>query len=569
MAKKNINILIIDDDRSLVEVIKDHLEAKYNIYKAYNGKEGLEVLRQNIIDAIICDLLMPEMDGFEFIDIVSKNPQTKDIPIIVASVIGDEKAKSDYKLKTFDFIKKPIDFTQLIKDLEQLFPKKEPREKKSILLISNDKQLLSAFIEYFDEKSFSLHKTNSYIQTLEFLKKQKPSLIILDNNCKDFSSIQFVKTIRNNISTTNIPVFIITDYSLDKGSGKYNTIFPTGIYKQNIPEREFINSIFVKLEEIEKEKFFILKSEYKKKILIADDEESIRQLLRDTLSDYYEIIESKDGEETLNKVFEEYPDLIILDIGLPKINGIEVCKKIKSDLFLKNIPVIMLTIREKEIDELQGYLSGAFEYITKPFDASFLLEKINDAFLKTPISGDINPLTHMPGEIVTDYILNKLIRSDKLFSYIYVDIKDLKFYNKVYGFNEGEKIIKLLSQIVIDSVRKYGKKDDFVAHLGSDDFVIITSPGKENSISRNIIENFDKKVLDFYKQDDKEHEFILFVDRKGNKHKIPLLSISIAIINNLYKKFTHIVEIKDIAFELIKYLKKKKGSNYTVDRRKK
>jgi len=122
----------------------------------------------------------------------------------------------------------------------------------------------------------------------------------------------------------------------------------------------------------------------KKRILIVDDKPELRKALAIRLeASNYQVLTASDGEEALKKVREERPDLIILDIMLPKMDGFKVCRLFKFDPQYKNIPVIMLTVKAQREDKLMGMETGADEYITKPFNAEELLAKVKEHLKKS------------------------------------------------------------------------------------------------------------------------------------------------------------------------------------------
>jgi DNA-binding response OmpR family regulator len=117
----------------------------------------------------------------------------------------------------------------------------------------------------------------------------------------------------------------------------------------------------------------------KKRVLIVDDESHIVELVRVCLEDTdYEILEAYDGQEALDKARLEKPDLILLDIMLPKMDGYEVCRNLKTDDSTKTIPVVMLTAKGQEVDKVKGFQSGADSYMTKPFSPLRLLTELEE-----------------------------------------------------------------------------------------------------------------------------------------------------------------------------------------------
>ena len=120
------------------------------------------------------------------------------------------------------------------------------------------------------------------------------------------------------------------------------------------------------------------------KILVVDDEEHIVMILKDSLEfSGFQVVTAYNGEEALEMVEKGRPDLIVLDIGMPKLDGWQVCRQLKADFRTKKIPIIMLTARSAQIEELRGWESGADDYLTKPCDYKVLLEKIESFLPKT------------------------------------------------------------------------------------------------------------------------------------------------------------------------------------------
>lgn len=122
----------------------------------------------------------------------------------------------------------------------------------------------------------------------------------------------------------------------------------------------------------------------KKRILVVDDESDIVEALRIMLeANNYEVLVAYDGLEALKKARQELPDLIILDLMLPQMNGYKVCRRLKYDLKYKHIPIIMLTVKSQLKDMEMGFASEADDYVTKPFDPQDLLDRIKEQLGET------------------------------------------------------------------------------------------------------------------------------------------------------------------------------------------
>ncbi len=305
------------------------------------------------------------------------------------------------------------------------------------------------------------------------------------------------------------------------------------------------------------------------KILIVDDEADIRDVLRITLeAENYEVIEAKNGEESLKMIQTKSPNLVLLDYKMPKMDGREVCKKIKKDILLRHLPIIMVTGKGEISDKIDGIDAGADDYIVKPFEPKELLARIRMIIRRTESDLEANPLTRLPGNVS---ILNELLRrmeSKTKFAVCYLDIDKFKAYNDVYGFEHGDEVIRETARILIKVVNESGNPDDFIGHIGGDDFVIVTIPAMVDKICSTIIESFDKTVSSFYNETDRKNGYIISRDRQGIEMKFSLLSLSIGVVTNQFRNIEHIAEIGEVGAELKGYAKNIGKSNYITDKRK-
>jgi diguanylate cyclase (GGDEF)-like protein len=305
------------------------------------------------------------------------------------------------------------------------------------------------------------------------------------------------------------------------------------------------------------------------KILIVDDDPDIRDILKITLSEEnYEVLEASDGEEAL-KIIEAKPlDLVLLDYKIPKVDGREVCRRVKKDLLLSHLPIIMVTGKGDINDRVNGIDAGADDYVVKPFEPKELLARIRMVIRRTARDLEANPLTRLPGNVS---ILNELLRrlaSLQLFAVCYLDLDKFKAYNDKYGFEHGDEVIKETARILIGAKQQSGNPDDFIGHIGGDDFVMVTTPDIVDKLCDKIIVEFEKKAPNFYNETDRKKGYILAKDRGGKEQKIPLLSISIGVVTNESRKIEHVAQIGEIGAELKSYAKSLERSNFIKDKRK-
>ena len=305
------------------------------------------------------------------------------------------------------------------------------------------------------------------------------------------------------------------------------------------------------------------------RILLVDDDTDILDVLEITLSEEnYELIKAMDGEEALKIIKSKPLDLVLLDYAMPKMNGRQVCLEVKKDILLRHLPIIMVTGKGEIKDKVGGIDAGADDYIVKPFEPKELLARIRMILRRTERDLEANPLSRLPGNVS---ILNELslrVESKAIFSVCYLDLDKFKAYNDKYGFEHGDEVIRETARILIQVTQQVGSPNDFIGHIGGDDFVIITIPQAVDKICQKIIDDFEKIAPSFYNETDRKNGYIMAFDRKGAEQKIPLLSMSIGVVSNEYRKIEHVAQIGEIGAELKSLAKKLERSNFTKDQRK-
>jgi GGDEF domain-containing protein len=205
-------------------------------------------------------------------------------------------------------------------------------------------------------------------------------------------------------------------------------------------------------------------------------------------------------------------------------------------------------------DEI-GALAGSFVAMGKR------LKMLEEMYL------DASPLTRLPGGIAIENILKRRIESRMPIAFCVIDLDNFKAFNDHYGYAHGNLVIRETARIIESVVKEKGAPDDFVGHIGGDDFVAITTPDYMREISSGIIKNFDQRILQFYDQKDRTSGFILGKNRQGQEMQFPLMTISIAIVTNEQHAFKDPIQVSEIAAELKDYAKTITSSVYVVDKR--
>jgi diguanylate cyclase (GGDEF)-like protein len=304
------------------------------------------------------------------------------------------------------------------------------------------------------------------------------------------------------------------------------------------------------------------------RILVVDDEKNILDIIRFNLEvEGYEVFTTQEGEEALRMVHEVKPDLILCDILMPEMDGLEICRRLKADGRTNQIPVVMLSAKTQAQDKVASIEAGADDFITKPFDFSDLVARIVVNLIRAKQKRDVSPLTGMPGSISIEAETKRRLAKNLKFAALYVDIDNFKPYNEIYGFPQGDTVIRELASIIDETVRRFGNYDDFIGHGGGDDFVILTTPEKASRIAEEIISAFEQKVPSFYREEDLKRGYSILMDRVGRENYIPIMTLSIGVASNQKRRITTHWEVGEIAKETLKYAKSIPGSTYFIDRR--
>lgn len=306
----------------------------------------------------------------------------------------------------------------------------------------------------------------------------------------------------------------------------------------------------------------------KKKVLLAEHEAGIAEIIQYLLKAWdYEIVTIAKGSAVLDAVRREQPDIIIINWGLPDMDGLKVSKVLKEDFLTAHIPIIVLIEKKQIRKKMLEIEQGVDDYLANPPDPIDLEVRMELALRRTSHQLYANALTKLPGNKQIEKAIHARMDEKKLFSVAYYDIDNFKSFNDKYGYMKGDSVIRHVAYIIATTVKRYGNQHDFVGHIGGDDFVVVTTPDKDRMIASESILAFNRAMHFHYSKDDRERTYIVSKDRRGNVMNMPLMSISIAIANNKYFPIKNMVELMETITEIKSYLKTLPGSNFLVNRR--
>lgn len=305
-----------------------------------------------------------------------------------------------------------------------------------------------------------------------------------------------------------------------------------------------------------------------KKILLVENEPLIAEILPKLLRPLgYEVMLVADGDAALEAVAQEFPCLVIVDEHPLKMDGLTLCKILKNDFVTSYIPVILLIEKRQIRKKLLEIEHGIDDYLLKPPDPIELEVRIEMALRRTEHQVQANSLTRLPGNHEIEKNIKARLESNQIFSFMYFDVDNFKSFNDCYGYFRGDAVIMHTARIITATVKKLGNQNDFVGHVGGDDFVVITTPDKEALISHEIIRQFDRLIPLHYSQMHRWLKYMPAKDRSGKDIRAPFMTLSVAVVNNQNLVIRNCIELTELAFEIKKYLKSITGSKYLVNRR--
>jgi len=402
-------IMVVDDNeierKEMAGIIE---EEGMKALVAEDGKRCMDMIQASLPDVLVLDLIMPDMDGFEVLDRVRSDPGTKNLPVIVVTAkdlttedrerlsgnVSSVLAKGDTTSKTLlEELKKLL--SEIERPQEYLQAEKVESGNR-ILLVEDNEAAVIQVKSILESEGYSVDVARGGQEALEYVEKTIPDGIILDLMMPQVDGFEVLNKLRSRKATAMIPVLVLTAKDLtpeDLNKLTANNIqqliqkggvdregllfrtrlmlgvgFETGNLKLETekPERATRNPQLAKM--VEKTPT----------LLVVEDNPDNMTTIKAILKDNYNILEATDGEEGLKMALSELPDLVLLDMSLPKMDGFEVVGKLKGGKDTMHIPVIALTARAMKGDRERTIDAGCDDYVSKPVDPEKLIWKIGE-----------------------------------------------------------------------------------------------------------------------------------------------------------------------------------------------
>jgi DNA-binding response OmpR family regulator len=275
-------------------------------------------------------------------------------------------------------------------------------------------------------------------------------------------------------------------------------------------------------------------ADIKPKILIIEDDLDVAEMLNAYFRvQGYEVFTVNWGEDGVRSCQTVHPDLVILDIRLPDIDGYEVARRLRGDRRTADIPIIFLTEKRDRSDRLQGLEIGADDYITKPFDVQELRLRVRNALKRVSQGSLTNPVTGLPEGALVDEKLSEVIGKDGV-ALLFVSIDNMVSFREAYGFVASDDVLRAISLMIVNTMREVSRPEDFLGHISGTDFILVLPPSNLAALSEKLRVRLDQSMEYFYPIKDRE-QMVKSRDR---------LNVKLAEVASLKNDFTEISQIK-------------------------
>ncbi len=240
-------------------------------------------------------------------------------------------------------------------------------------------------------------------------------------------------------------------------------------------------------------------------ILVVEDDPNTAEMLKAYFSSQgYQISHAAWGEDALKLATEKSPDLVVLDIHLPDIDGYEVCMRLRSQRRTEHTPVIFLTERRERMDRLAGLELGAVDYITKPFDVQELKYRVSNILRRTKSETFLHPVTGLPTSVLIEEQITKVAQNPKR-SLIGISLHGMRGFSNAYGFVTHDDVLRAVALILRNTSAELMNFEPFVGQLDTYQFILIAPAGEEgSSVMERLQRRLNEAVSFFYPHQDWE-----------------------------------------------------------------
>lgn len=303
-------------------------------------------------------------------------------------------------------------------------------------------------------------------------------------------------------------------------------------------------------------------------VYLIDDDDKLKKLLTESFKDNKNYKFKQIRTENIDVALKDIPALIIVNEDTISENAETICNKIRNNDDNSITPIIVVTSNIEREHRIRVLQEGATYFIKNPIDFEYLFYTINNITNLLYLNRKVSPLTNLPGNVQIQAEMKRRLMKKEYFVMLYLDLDNFKAYNDVYGFSKGDEIIKFTARTIINNVHAKDEDNNFVGHIGGDDFIAIVDDDNFEEICQNIVLEFDKNIKKYFNEDDLKKGYLEVPNRKGIIEDFPLTTISVGAVEVTPGRFKNALEIGEEGAQVKHLAKTIPGSTYVIDRRK-
>lgn len=278
------------------------------------------------------------------------------------------------------------------------------------------------------------------------------------------------------------------------------------------------------------------------------------------------IVAVETGDELMALSLRGRPRVVAFDARRDKSAIMEALGRLKGDSYTGVVPCVVVTCQDDQIFA-QAFESGADEVMREDMAAGEATTRLDAMLRRSDRDLVVHPSTRLPGAVEIEAEITRRLSQGKLFATCYADLDHFKEFNDRYSYHEGDRVIRILAKILHDVVKGLCLDEGFVGHIGGDDFIFIIPVASVNEACSEIVEVFDTLIPYQYSEQDRRAGYFFGKDRRGQLHRVPLMTVSIGVVTNERRHFTHAAQVSELATEMKSYAKTLPGSVFSIDRR--
>ena len=509
------SVIMIEDNERNVKLVEALLKkGGYEYCSANDAENGIQLIRKNQPDLVLMDIQLPGMDGLSATRILKNDPETQHIPIVALSAHAMQETQTEAReAGVAGFISKPFSIRTFLNDLEQYVPQERTRrvnvsshteavKKNRILVVDDDPKNLKLIKAKLNSEPYEIKGLTSGYDALTVVHEFLPDIILLDIMMPGIDGYEVVNQLKSDERTEAIPVVLITqlDGADDKAKGlqagadeflnkpvnteelkaRIRSLLQMKRFKEQLDGRETSTRMYHSATQKENESQLPF-------VLIAEDDEKDCKIIKRYLQGLTcKTITVNSGQEALTIIEEDRPDIVLLDIMLPDLDGWRICKHIKEDQDTAHIQVIMLTSLHDADSRIRAFEAGTDDYLIKPIHAvefqvrirSLLRKKayLDSLVNKMKVAVRSSITESLTGLYTNGYLkhfldmeFNRAQRYSQMLAFIMIDIDDFKSYNDTHGHLAGDAALMDFAHLLRDTIRA----TDLSARYGGEEFAIV------------------------------------------------------------------------------------------------